>query len=525
MATRSSIGKWVEARVNQGMITSIDAADIPTSALQKVLNARVRYDKTERRSGYVLFRTDLSDDTTEVPKADSTHVLKVATLKDNEGNAYTFRLSPGKVYLLDSGAWVEVTPVTTAVSGGNTDRYKTVVINNQFAFSNNGADYIQLVDPVAKTYDRLGNAPKYKFITGFANRIVGAYRTDGGSHAVDIGWCGNGVITEWDNANDNSAGSTPLAESPSDFADHITGIFGINNALVITRERSIWLASRNPVASNPFNFYNAVPGIGCNAPYSSAPFEGGLCFFDPRTSTVWAYPIGGQPESIGRPIDKELSKNIDDPQNIFGSYNPIENEYIVFIPVVGSDLVKAWTFNFRTKSWSYDEVADICCADDPDVSAGYTAIDDLLGIINNLTGTIDELSPTNKTISSRILGKTDGDILQELTTATDDAGTEFVTELESKLFEAPEDDIVVVEIRAEIYAIKQCELKLYISKNKRDYQLLRTSTINELEKTVLFKYKKQFKARQFSFKITGTGGKFSFMKYEVHAFISGESKR
>ena len=521
-----TIGKWVEARVNQGMITSIDAADIPTSAMQRVLNARVRYDKTQRRNGYVPFRTRLSDAASVVTKPDSSRVLKVATLKDNEGNAYTFRLAPGKVHVLDSGVWAEVTPVTTAIAGGNNDRYKTVVFNNQFVFANNGMDYIQIVDPAAKTYDRLGNAPKYKYITGFADRIVGAYRTDGGSHAVDVGWCANGIPTQWNNAVDNSAGATPLAGSPSDFADYITGIFNVNNALVVPRERSIWLATRNPIASNPFNFYNAVPGIGCNAPYSAAPFEGGLCFFDPRTNTVWAYQLGSQPESIGRPIDKELPKNIDDPANVFGSYNPIENEYIVFIQAAGSNLVKAWTFNFRTKSWSYDEIPNICCADDPDVSAGYTAIDDLLGTIDNLVGTIDELSPTNQVIPSRILGQTTGDILQEFADATDDAGTEYVTELESKLFEAPEEDIVVAEVRAEIYATRACTLNLYISKNKGPYVLVRgPEVINTLERTVLFKFKKQFRSRQFSFKLTGTGGQFAFMKYEVHAFMSGESKR
>lgn len=524
-ASELAIGKFVEARINQGMITNIDAADIPTAAMQRVLNARVRFDKTLRRSGHVLFRSQLTDASTVVTKPDSSRVLKVATLKDNQGNAYTFRFSPAAVHVLDTGVWTDVPAVATAISGGAHDRFRTVVINNQFVFSNNGVDYVQVLDPVTPDYDRLGNAPKYRYVTGFANRVIGANRTDGGSYAVELGWSANGLITEWDGATDVSAGATPLTESPSDFADHITGVFGLTNALVIPRERSIWLATRNPVATQPFNFYNAVPGIGCNAPYSAAPFERGLCWFDPRTGTVWVYEIGSTPESIGRPVDNELVKNIDDPAHVFGSYNPVENEYIVFVPVVGTNIVKAWTFNFRTKSWSYDEIADICCADDPDVSAGYVAIDDLVGTIDQQTVTIDELSPTNAVQPCRILGRTDGEILQESLAVSDDAGVDYVTEIESKIFQQDEEDIVVAEVRVELIADEECELSLYINKNDTTYQLLRTSTIDVLGRTVLFKFKKQFRARQFSFKLTGTGGKFSLVKYEVHAFMSGESKR
>lgn len=509
------LSKWVESRINVGMITSIDPADIPDNALQDCRNARVRYDQTMRRRGHSIL---------DPAKPTVDNVLKIATLVDNEGNSYTYRFTAARVHRRDAGAWTLLGGAMLA--GTAFDRIKTVVINNQFVFANNGVGNLQLIDQVANTYAALGNAPMYRYITGFYDRVVGANRTDGGSHNVEIGWSGIGNITEWDNAVDISAGTSPLIESPDDFGDPITGVFGISNVLVVPREHSIFIGTKNPIAQSPFSFYNAVPKVGCNCPWSAAAFERGLIWFDQRTGTVWIYEVGGGVESLGRPIDNALVRNIDSPQKVFGSYNPIQNEYILCIPSVGTSLVKCWTYNFRTKAWSYDEIDNIHSADDFDLSGGGVAIDDLIGTIDSLTGTIDELSPALDIKPTRAYGMNTGDILIEDQNVDDDAGFPYTTEFKSKLFEIPEDDVIIAQIRIEYLIESDCILNLYVQKNGGDFTLVKgPKIVSTTGKTMIFKYDKQIRCRQLCWKLTVDGGQFTLKKFEIHAYVTGKSKR
>lgn len=509
------LSKWVESRVNGGMISSVDASDIPESALQLCKNARIRYDQTSRRFGHSILTPT---------KPSPFEILRVATLIDNQGNTYTYRFTAPAIHRRDTGLWTPLTGGT--LDGTALDRYKTVVINNQFVFTNNGVNSICLIDPLTNTYAQLGNAPQYKYITGFYDRVVGANRVGGGAYNVEVGWSALAPdIDEWDGAVKITAGNSPLIESPDDFGDPISGIFGISNVLVVPREHSIWIGTKNPVGSNPFSFYNAVPRIGCNAPWSAAAFEKGLIWFDQRTGTVWLYEVGGNAESLGRPIDNLIVKNIDNPQRVFGSYNPIQNEYIVCIPAVGTSLVKCWTFNFRTKAWSYDEIDNICSADDFDLAGGGIAIDDLVGTIDQLVGTIDELSPTVSVLPTRAYGLNNGDVLVEDVSLHTDGGLEYQTEFISKLFEVPEDDVIIAQARIEYQIESECVLNLYVQKNGGEFVLVKTKTVTVGGKTQIFKYDKQIRCRQFAWKLTVDGGEFTLKKFEIHAYVTGKSKR
>lgn len=508
------LSKWVESRINGGMVTAIDAADLPDNVMQLCKNARVRFDRTSRRSGHNQF--------TPV-KPNSQPMLKLATLIDNQGNSYTYRFSPIGVHRLGVGVWTPI--VGTALTGTAYDKIRTVVINNRFVFSNNGVGYIQEINAIGDTYARLGNAPKYRYITGFYNRVVGANRTDGGSFNVEVGWSADTTIDEWDGSVDITAGTTPLIESPDDFGDPISGVFGIANVLIVPREHSLWLGTKNPIGSNPFSFYS-IAKIGCNAPYSAVPTEHGLVWFDQRTATVWSYEVGGSVESIGRPIDNALVRNIDAPAKIFGSYNPIENEYILCIPVVGSGIVKCWTFNFRSKAWVYDEISNIVSADDVDISSGGVTIDDLVGTIDDLVGTIDELSPAQTVTPTRSYGKLDGNIIIEDPNTYTDAGAVYETEFVSKLFEVPTNDHIIGEVRIEYALDGAVDAELWLQKDGRDFVLVKALTLNQIGSTKLFRYTKQIRCRQFAWKFKVlTGGKLHLNKFEIHAYVSSKSSK
>lgn len=203
--------KWVEARINQGMVTMIDAADIPLSALQLAKNATIRFDVTERREGH---------DTFGPTKPNEFNIVKLATIKLPDGTGYTIRFTPFSVHVLDTGyyggpAWI---PIVGTLNSTIADRIQTAIILDKMVFTNNGADPIQLIDFDTQTHDHLANninfQKDYRYITGFANRVIGAAHRE--VNEVEIGWSAEHPnLDEWDNAINSSAGVIPLVDNPS----------------------------------------------------------------------------------------------------------------------------------------------------------------------------------------------------------------------------------------------------------------------------------------------------------------------
>jgi hypothetical protein len=534
--------KFVESKVNGGMITAIDAADIPKNALQEARNARVRLDKTISRPGNVLV--------TPV-KPDSNSVLGFTLFKDKLGTSYSLRFTNNSIHIQGSANW---TALTGTLAGGDSDRFRFASVLDKFVFANNGIDNLQTIDFSTSSFAQLGNAPKYRYVTGFFNRVVGAARA--GVSEVEVGWSGDGNSPEWDPITDESAGSSPIVESTSDLSDFITGIFGFTNVMILMREHSIWIATKQPVAQNPFNFICNVSEIGSDSPYSIASGANGLFFFDRRTGSVWYYTPGNQPERIGQPIDNTLVAGVDDPSSIFGSYSPINNEYTVCIPRPGSKLISTYTFNSITKAWVYDEIYGITSVNDTPSATATVTIDQLPGTINLLQGTIDELSPAQTIISTRFYGRNDGEIIQEDDTAITDpihadqqpnpdlpilAKYSFETRLSSKVFNLPELDMYFAEIVIEYVAKDGGTFFLDYSKSggaagegmkndpdvAGDWVLAKTIRPNpaKLGLPQLFRFVKQLKCRRMAWRLRGFNSRFQILSYEVHAYPSGKSTK
>src|SRR2546430_2835128 len=415
---------WAEAKVNGGMVTSIDPADIPEAALALAKNTRIRYDKTSRRFGYRPF---------SFGDTDTNAALKLALWKQNNGSVFLVKLRPQGPRYYDFSNWIA--PTGTALLGAATDRFDFTIAQNLFIFTNNGVDFIQqLVTGAPGTFSRLGNAPKARFVTGFYNRVIAANYTDPAAGTpVTIGWSGDLNPTVWDTASDLSAGSSPLVDSPSDTSDYITHVVGFTNMMVIMRERSIWLATKQPIGSSPFYFFGAVAGIGCNCPHSIAVMPNGLVWVDLITGTVWAYTIGGQPDRIGLPIEKLLVEGITDQNQVFGTYNPTSKEYIVGVVQASTNVRRVWRYNFISKAWSYDELSDIsevyACND---ILVSGLTVQQLVGTVAQLQGTVAGLSATKTVASNELIGKLDGSIyLEDITSDSDSFGT-YLTECQSK---------------------------------------------------------------------------------------------
>lgn len=504
---------FVEARVNGGMITSIDSADIETNQFALVKNFYVRYDKTFRRYGMRLFTP---------AKPDSNKIMNIVAMKRFNGTVNFIRHSPSSTHLGTSTTWTLLAPAI-ALTGEAEDRFSTATLNDRYFFTN-GIDPIQEINFTGSSHAIAGNAPAYKYITGFFNRIVGARRI---ASPIEVGWSGDNNLTEFNPAVDLSAGSTPLIDSPSDAADFITGLFGFANVMLVLRERSVWQAVKVPSASSPFNFFTVISGLGCDSPDTAVIIPNGIAWFDFRTGSIYAYRLGEQtPVPIGRSVEKDIVKSITDLTTIFASYNTVYDEYTLVVPSVTSTIRKLWTYNFRTQAWWYEETDNISALANLDYLSSSLMIEDLPGYIEALVGTIESLT-ANVASASRFYGKLDGDINVQDTSTTTDVGAVYTAELVSKTFTMALYDEYIAMLRIEYVPQLAGSFDVYFSKDAGlTYTLYKTvsfATI-DLGKRKLATFKKNIKCRTYNWRIVSTSGLFDLLEYEGHLYEGAFSK-
>jgi hypothetical protein len=462
-----------------------------------------------------------------------------------------FRITASTVYYTDLSAWTAVT--ATNLVGTNTDRfdvavgYDVSVQDYRIYLANNGKNKIQQIrltgggSPVVEDVDITSTskvAPKAKFITVFQRRLIGAMDPTTTQGPISVFWSGDGNFKDFDANVDVSAGVVPLIESPGDRSDFLTGVKAFTNVMVLPREKSIWLATPTPDGSNPFYFYGAVPGIGCNCPYSIAVVPHGLCFVDTTTGSIWAYSysynygyVAGSnaPERFGLPIEKDLIANISDPSQVFGSYSPANNEYSVVVPIVGTPVSRVWTFNFKNKTWAYMEKLNVTELADSGVISAITSIGGLIGTIAQLQGNINQLSTLKVVSSTQLVGLNDGSIQKDDPSTDTDADGDYTMEIQSKDFVFPDIDIYVSELRIEYIAHIAGAMSLQYHKwgdprSDSTWVTAKTITPTRLEEPQLLRYKRNMKARRLRWRIKATKGVFDILSYEVHVFPGPESR-
>lgn len=492
---------FVEAKVNGGLVTQIDSADIENHEFVKVTNFDVRDDKTSRRYGTTLW-------TPAKPNANA--ILLVEHIKEFDNNVKILRFSTSTLHKMDwgGGAWTAL--AGPAFAADDTVRVKLLRLNNEQFFTD-GIINIQKINLTANTYAAAGNAPKARYIAGFFNRLVAAYYTAAGSvNPIQIGWSGDQNFSEWDPLVDYSSGFTYLAESPSDYSDFIMGLVPLANSMVIMKEKSIWLATKQPSASNPFNFFTAIPGIGCDCPESIQKIPNGVVWYDSRIGSVFTYLVGQQePENIGMKISKTLLTDVVDPNHCTSTYDPTNEEYSLILPPYGpwprAGTTKVWKYNFRTKAWAYDEIADVTA--------------------------ISYIERNNE--RKRLYGKYNGDILVDdftlylPATYDTDNGTAYTSVLQSKTYEQPTDDTYIHSLRIEYMPKLAGSFTVAFSKdNGLTWTNYKTVTFGagDVGKRMVERFVKHIKARQYTWKLTATSGLFDILQYAGRAFTGGISK-
>jgi hypothetical protein len=218
---------------------------------------------------------------------------------------------------------------------------------------------------------------------------------------------------------------------------------------------------------------------------------------------------------------------------VFAAYNPLYDEYTIYFPLVGSSLIVGWTFNFRTKAWTYNEFQGLSSADDIELVSGLITIDDLVGLIDDLVGTIDELSATDGSISTRVMGRIDGTLMTPDPTRDYDpalfTGDDyfFETDIISKMFVLPENDMYIAKLVHEYVAHLagqiQFEYSLDGGESDENWRIAKSKEITVMEKKLLVQVKRNIRTRKYAWRVRATNGRFKLMRYEIHAYPGGES--
>lgn len=520
-----------EVRVDGGMNTRIDAADLPQNQLVLARNVYVSADKLVRFDGTVLLAppkpsTALLDleDGDQILQEDSFDILLDQGDTDPINVLYTFqrfngttvflRFTDTKVWRRLSNSWLEVTSATpyTLPTGG---RIRLLPFNDRLFFVS-GTNNIYEINFTTNTYAYLGNAGQYKYITGFFNRIVGANKYDISTpNPTLVAWSGDLNFGQWDPNTDISAGSTPLLEAASDFADPISGLFGFASVMLILRERSLWTAQKRPVASNPFLFQAAFPFVGCDTPNSAVQKRNGIIWYDYRSNQVYDYTLGDRPREVGEAVRDNIKPKITNKENPIGSYNPITNEYILTIPGTNTTVTYAYVLNLNNGAWTERTIENCTCIYAFDNTSAALLIDELSGTINELSGTINDLANLTTAPPTLYYGMNQGDILIASTVDTDN-GAPIETVLQSKVFKLFDRYISITRLRFTYIPLRAGEFTIQYN-NGNGWTTYKTVTfdLNAVGIRSRVACTKQVRAREFQWRITSLAGNFATLDYSI----------
>jgi len=520
-----------EVRVDGGMNTRIDAADIPQNQLVLARNVYVDADKLIRFDGTILLTppkpaTDLLDleDGDQLLQEDTFDILLdqgntepinvLYTFQRFNGTTVFLRFTDNKVWRRLSNSWLQVTSATpyTLPTGG---RVRLLPFNDRLFFVS-GTNNIYEIDFTANTYAYLGNAGKYKYITGFFNRIVGANKYDTSTpNPTLVAWSGDLNFAQWDANVDISAGSTPLLEAASDFADPISGLFGFASVMLILRERSLWTAQKRPVASNPFLFQAAYPFVGCDTPNSAVQKRNGIIWYDYRSNQVYDYTLGDRPREVGEAVRDNIKPKITNKENPIGSYNPITNEYILTIPGTNTTVTYAYVLNLNNGAWTERTIENCTCIYAFDNTSAALLIDELSGTIDELSGTINDLANLTTSPPTLYYGMSQGDILIASPVDTDN-GASIETILQSKIFKLYDRYISITRIRFTYIPLRAGEFTVQYN-NGNGWTTYKTVTfdLNAVGIRSRVACTKQVRAREFQWRITSLAGNFATLDYSI----------
>jgi len=508
-----------------GLITDADPARIPLNALSILQNAGYIKSQLIRRNGLSSY----------IGIAQSGKVLNIYAFISDAGGLAIFSFFKDKIYKVSNSGWIETTPnAIAAISGGDFDFFNFAVGDDRMFFTN-GVDPIREVDPVLNQYKALGNAPSYKYVTTAFNRIIGANNITDATPA-EIGWSGFRNYDEWDPLVDNSAGSTPIVDSPSDTSDGITGLFYLGTGICVCRERSMWIGVSRPAATNPFNFTVSLPEIGADIPRAIQLTPYGLVWYNFQDGAVYVWNPGSDYKDIAGPVRRGIRASIYTTDQIWSAYSADLRVYSLFIGSSITNVVTEWQYNFLTNNWCTNTYENVSTVNDLKFSSTTFTIGQLTGDIGDLVGPIGSLGGIVAT-ATRFFGFTDGNVKTQAffdedaaeangLSLTDD-GTAFTTIIAHKIIEQPLEYLISNIVRASVTPWTVGSVNIEYSKDDgQTWTIAKTVTFaaGDRFKQNVIQLKRAIRFRRIQWRIVTSDCVITANRFDVRALEAGISK-
>jgi len=179
-------------------------------------------------------------------------------------------VSGGKLFKMDSldGTWDDITGALTLTS--NNPCSLTNFLNTVIGTNNVNLPF-KWDGTTASAMDVPTNLTKAKLVCVYNNYALYANVEVGGvRHGSRIYWSNINSITTWDAAD--------FAEFGKDDGQEITGIAVLGEALVVFKERSIYIVLFTGDRDMPFVISKSASEVGCAAPFSVQNIDNGIMF-------------------------------------------------------------------------------------------------------------------------------------------------------------------------------------------------------------------------------------------------------
>jgi hypothetical protein len=247
--------------------------------------------------------------------------------------------------------------------------------------------------------------PLYGFNgTTFSNYMVSAYRPGCVVFYKDRLFVGNtvestgpGTTSEyrqrirWTGVTGN-----PRSFTAADYLDlpytpgMLTRLVPLGNLIVAYFEDALFYGVPTNNPDLPYAFHRIeTPGVGLAGPHAVCGAMGGHFFVGQDSVYYLGTDPRAGPEDIGIPIVEESIATCGNLKGVYAAADPLRHRVVFGFPTTGTAISKIWSFDLRSKAWSYEDVAADMLAN-PLLVLGLT--------IDDLTGTIDGLDATYPTI-------------------------------------------------------------------------------------------------------------------------------
>lgn len=438
--------------LNKGMMLHLPADALPVGAVVSAKNVRVEPQGITRRDGYISYAASTAVPTGSRPlyhfvpawKTDGTQFNALLTKRYlyNVGIAtftpYYWVHSTGKVktssgvHLKGQGATAWTLPtnyirvgdrviISTASAGVSVINSATsITLDASVAtFGTSTAYHIKRVlnhdDDWSYDATVINNQvvisdrtrPLYQFNgTSFSNYMVSAYRPGCVVFYKDRLFIGNtvesispGMTSQYrQRLRWTGVTGTPRSFAATDYLDlpYTPGLLSrlvpLGNIIVAYFEDAIFYGVPTNNPDLPYAFHRIeTPGVGLAGPHAVCGAMGGHFFVGQDSIYYLGSDPRSGPEDIGIPVVEETIATCGNLKRIYAAVDPVRHRAVFGFPTTGDSISRIWSFDLRSKAWSFEDVTGDMIAN-PLLVLGLT--------IDDLTGTIDGLDTTYPTIDS-----------------------------------------------------------------------------------------------------------------------------